>query len=185
MRSVFADGQLQNPQAIMKSIDLSPGDRLVSFSASLDASVTYLFWNISRANGQNETWLASGTSDGVNWAAPQRLGFEIATGNIESGFNSGTVSAARSGSQMVTWAAALPGQNDPLPVAVTHDKKLGIVYLQQGTVVGYQDVVAVSALIGLPALRTDRDRFLYLTWSEPNVTMGKADLKLTTTRRYE
>ena len=184
MRSTFLKGQLQNPQAITETVALNPGDRLVSFDAGLDATHLYLFWNVSRANGQAETWFTSATFDAATWPAPQSLSFDATKGNFETGFNSGTASPARAGSHWLSWAAVLPGQFDSVPVATVNAGKLGIVYLHDGVVAGYQDIVPVSAFIGLPSLLTDRDRFLYLAWSEPNFASGKADLKLTMTKGF-
>jgi hypothetical protein len=183
-RATFNNGQPQNQQVITDSVTLNPGDSLVSFKAAPDSNYAYLLWNISRANGQAETWYTSGTLDAARWNAPQQLGFDTTKGNFETGFNSGTASAARNGSHWLGWSAALPGQFDTLPIATVNDGKLGIVYLQNGVVVGYQDIIAINGLIGLPSLMTDRDRFLYLAWSEPNFTSGKADLKLTMTKGF-
>ncbi|MEO8610087.1 MAG: hypothetical protein ABI690_19490 [Chloroflexota bacterium] len=184
LRSTFSDGQLQNPEAITDTVTLNPGDRLVSFQAGLDASRMYLFWNVSRANGQAEAWFTSGTSDAPTWPAPQSLSLDTTSDHFETGFNSGTANAARAGSHWLSWAAVMPGQFDSLPVGAVNAGKLGIVYLHDGIVAGYQDIIPVSGLIGLPILLTDRDRFLYLAWSEPNFATGKADLKLTMTKGF-
>ncbi len=183
MRSMLMNGIPDNPQPISQTITLNTGDRLLSFSAALDATHGYLFWNISRADGSAETWFANGTLDSVTWDAPVRMGFDRSKGNFETGFNSGTVGVARTGDNWLSWTTTLAGQFNVLPVATATGGNLGIAYLQGGTVVGYQDIAAVSSLIGLPALRTDRDRFLYLSWSEPSAS-GKADLKLTMTKRF-
>lgn len=185
IRSTFTNGQVQNQQPITQNVTLNAGDQLVNLSAGLDSTHAYLFWNVSRANGQIETWFTSGTLDALNWGAPQRLSLDATTDNFETGFNSGTSSAAKAGSHSLSWSAVLPGQFNVLAVASVNADKLGIAYFQGGVVAGYQDIVPISRLIGQPALRTDRDRFLYLAWSEPNVVSGKADLKLTMTKRFE
>jgi len=183
MRSTLLDGIPENITPISETITLNPGDRLVNFSAGLDATHGYLFWNVRRGDGAAETWLTSGLLDTETWSAPVRLGFDRTKGNFESGFNSGAADAARGGDNWLAWSAALAGQFDVLPVAAAHGGELGIAYLRGGAVVGYQAIVTVSGLIGLPALHTDRDRFVYLAWSEPNAS-GKANLNLTTTRRF-
>jgi hypothetical protein len=183
MRSIIVNGIPENPQPIAETVALNAGDRLISFSAGLDQSLGYLFWNVSRADGQAETWITSGALDADTWDKPKRFGIDKTKGNFETGFNSGTASAARGGSQWLSWGAPLAGQFEVLPLAVVNDGKLGIAYLQNGAAVGYQDIASISGLIGMPSLLTDRDRFLYLAWSEPTAA-GKANLKLTTTRRF-
>jgi hypothetical protein len=184
MRSTLTNGIPDNPQPISQTISLNAGDRLLSFSAGLDTTHGYLFWNVSRADGSAETWFASrGLDAAPQEAPPVRMGFNRSKGNFETGFNSGTVGVARTGDNWLGWTVPLAGQFNVLPVAAASGDNLGIVYLKGGVVVGYQDIVAVSNLIGLPALLTDRDRFLYLAWSEPGAS-GKADLKLTMTKRF-
>jgi hypothetical protein len=183
MRSTLTNGITDVPQPISQTVMLNAGDRLLSFNAALDVTHGYLFWNVSRADGSAETWFTSGALEAEIWEAPIRMGFDRSKGNFETGFNSGTVGVARTGDNWLSWTVPLAGQFNVLPVATTNGGNLGIVYLQGGGVVGYQDIVMVSRLIGLPALLTDRDRFLYLSWSEPGAS-GKADLKLTITRRF-
>jgi len=183
MQSTLANGSVENIQTITETVLLNPGDRLVSFSAGLDQTYAYLVWNVNRANGEAETWFTSNTFDAQTWDAPLRFGFGTTKGSFETGFNSGTAGAARDGGRWLSWATLLTGQFDALPIAAVNDSTLKLLYLQGGGVVGYQDVVPISKLIGMPALLTDRDRFLYLAWSEPGDS-GKADLKVTTTRRF-
>jgi hypothetical protein len=57
-----------------------------------------------------------------------------------------------------------------------------MLYFQGGEVIGYQSIAPTTGLIGQPSLLTDRDRHLYLAWSEPTPN-GYADLKLAMTRR--
>jgi hypothetical protein len=45
----------------------------------------------------------------------------------------------------------------------------------------FQHITPVQALLRPPVLRTDRDRYLYLAWSEPGDS-GVADLKFVSTR---
>ena len=59
---------------------------------------------------------------------------------------------------------------------------LGVAYFQDGGMLGYQDVLETGTLIGLPAIGTERNRNLYLAWSEPT-TEGHANLYMTTSRR--
>jgi hypothetical protein len=79
------------------------------------------------------------------------------------------------------WASPLRGITTLLPLAVWVDGALGVLYLDAGEVVGYQRVVDVPGLLAPPALRLDRDRHLYLAWTEP-LPVGAAALRMTTTR---
>jgi hypothetical protein len=182
-RAVFADGQLTDILPVTTAALLNPGDQLRHFSAALDQTHFYLFWNIVRSNGEAETWFTSEQSNKAGWQQPVRLGITPYTQSFETAFNSGTARAADMGEDWVSWGMPLSGQFDVLPVAAfLNSGQLGIVYLKGGAVVGVQDITPVSRLLSLPVLTTDRDRFLYLAWSEPN-NSGQADLKLTTSRR--
>ena len=87
------------------------------------------------------------------------------------------------------WVRPLAGQFDTLPVAAYMDTaspttpdQVIVAYFRGGQVVGYQPIVPLqTTLLAPPALYADRDRHLYLAWSEPTAN-GYAELKLTTTR---
>ncbi len=183
-RAALTDGVLDNPQPITSTVNLNSGDRLESFSAGLDHTHAYLFWNITRADGQTETWMASGLLDSTDWAAPVRLQIDTTlTGSFETGFNSGSAQAAQPGTTSFAWAKPLNTQVDTLAVAGVVGKQLVLLYYKNGTLVGYQDIARISGLFSAPNLLTDRDRHLYLAWTEPTAR-GYADLNLTMTRRF-
>lgn len=175
-RAGFTDGMLDEAQTIARA-SLPPGDRLESLDAALDSSHEYIFWNVTRADGQPETWWASGTPDSSEWPA-SRLGVTTDKDlSFETGFNSGTANAAGAGDQWLSWTAPLAGQFDTLPAAAQSGNMLALVYFREGQIAGYQEVVNDARLIGQPDLKTDRDRFLYLSWAQPNAN-GTADLWL-------
>jgi hypothetical protein len=184
-RGTLVDGTLQNPQPISTTVSLNTGDRLETFSAGVDHSHAYLFWNITRAGGQAETWFTTASLDSQDWSAPYRLQVDTTlNAPFETGFNSGSALAAQAGSTPFIWAKPLDGQFDTLPVAGTLGKtRLALLYFRDGQVAGYQDIAATVGLIGVPNLVSDRDRHLYLAWAEPTPA-GYAALNLTMTRHF-
>jgi hypothetical protein len=184
--SVYLAGLDENGAHDMRVITHTPilnaGDRVVNISAGMDRTHLYLLWNIDRADGHAETWWTSGAFDAASWGVPQRLGISPSTEAFVTDFNGGAGVTVTTGETWLSWSAPLVVQYEMLSLAVWDGTQLGVVYLQSGAVVGYQAVVAVDLLIGIPALMTDRDRHLYLSWSHPTPE-GYADLLLTTTRR--
>ncbi len=180
--ALLAGGALAQVTATGLSVWLAPGDRLHSLDAALDRTHLYALWNVTRASGRRETWLAAGALAGGRWQPPARLGVNVDTnGAFETGFNTGPAQAAGPGGAWLTLARPLGGQHDALPLAAQAADGLALVYLRAGAPAGYQLVVPGAALIGPPALAADADRHLYLAWAEPTAA-GPADLLLTTTR---
>ncbi len=182
LRSPFVDGWAENPQIISPGLALNPGDRLMDFNAALNSQDTYLFWNVTRADGRPESWYARGRLDTVTWGAPQRLRFDMIDAPFETGFNTGTAQQAAEGERDLVWARPLATSPDVLPVAGLADNRLVVLYLRAGAVAGYQQITTVNGLLGAPNLLTDRDRHLYLAWAEVG-SSGSARLRLTMTRR--
>ncbi|HLV34386.1 MAG TPA: hypothetical protein VKY59_04690 [Spirillospora sp.] len=180
-------GQLQRDALLAAgstghSLHLGPGDRLHSLSAGTDAAHLYLFWNITRLDGTDETWMTARPLDTGEWSAPLRVGVGgVNDATMQTGLNTGTVHTAAHGDNWLRWGAPMPGQFDVLPLAGAIGSDLVIVHFRQGVLAGYQRIAPVRALIGPPALLTDRDRYLYLTWAEPTDS-GRAALKITTSR---
>jgi hypothetical protein len=179
----FQGGALTISQPTPNGLALAAGERLHQLQLALDLTHLYLFWNLTRQTGPDEAWFMVRALDSDQWSAPQRLGISAPMGTfIETGFNSGPVPATQQGENWLAWAAPLVGQFDLLPVAVSQNDEIGIVYLRQGTIHGYQAVTVLQKpLIGPPALRTSRDRYLYLAWAEPAAN-HKAQLQLADTR---
>ena len=160
------------------------GDRLHNLSAAVDSTHLYLFWNITRSGSADaESWVLAAQQAAPTWTPPARVSVATGDDTLETGFNSGTVKTAQRGDTItLRWASPAAGEYDTLPVAVAADDSVGIVYYQSGDVAGYQQIASTTRLIGLPAIRIDRDRHIYLAWAEP-LDSGAAALNLTATRR--
>ncbi len=182
-RAQLVEGVAEELQPFVDAPTMNTGDRLMTFSASLDTTHGYLFWNVACADGTPETWLATGLLEANRWDSPERFTVPVSgTSAIETGFNSGAVMAAEGEAVLGAWAAPLRGQNPILPVAVNIGEFIGIAYLRGGEVIGYQRIAESGRLIGAPALATDRNRHLYLAWSQPT-DAGDSELNLTMTKR--
>lgn len=182
-RATLGDGVLKDVQAITTAPPWGQGDRLINLSAGLDADTGYVFWNLVRADGTAETWVASGGLT-ATWQAPTRLGIQwTSKTTFQTGFNSGIVYPAQVGSQMVSWAAPSAGQSVVLPVAAQAGTGLLVMlYLRGGQPVGYQEITPLAnPMVGIPEVTTDRDRHVYLAWSQPT-DVGYADLRVTSTK---
>jgi hypothetical protein len=93
---------------------------------------------VARADGQVESWVSSGALDGLGWPPPARLGVDWTTKeSFETGYNSGNVLSARSGSIGCAGRRA-SGQFDVLAAAAQMDDELALVYLRAGEIVGYR-----------------------------------------------
>lgn len=175
------DGEPLEPRALTSTVSLRDGDLLEGLSAALDTHTAYLFWNISRANGEAETWYASAALNGGSWSAPARLAVDVLTDErFATGFGVGEVSAARTGDQPLAWASPAAGQFDVLPVAVQSEGGLGIAYFRDGIPVGYSEVITGERLIGFPSLHIESDGNLVLAWASPGA--DRASLRLVSTR---
>jgi hypothetical protein len=171
-----------NTEIAGAALTLERGDRLHQLDAALDATHVYLFWNLTRAAGDNQAWVMTRPLGNSVWSVPNLIGVGDSQENaLQTGFNTGAVASAQAGENRLTWAAPMPGQFDVLPVAGRIGDDLALVYFQAGVLIGYQRIVPVRALIGLPILLPDRNRYLYLAWAEP-LQSGRAALKLTSSR---
>jgi hypothetical protein len=183
MAAQFVNGQAKNAHPLAVSPPLNPGDRLMNFSAGTEGSRIYLLWNVTRVDGQTETWFTSGFLNASDWELPLRFGLDTSsTAAFETGFNGGPGLVAQAGDQWISWASPLPGVFDKLALAAVINQQLTMIYLRDGAVIGYQTLAPVQEILRPPNIIADRDRHLLLAWSEPTLN-GYADLKLTTTRR--
>lgn len=148
-------------QSLTGTISLTPGDQLVNVRAALDATSGYFFWNVTRANGMNETWWTSGALNANAWRQPERLTSE--TGNA------------------LRWAAPVSTLLDFAAAAAASDAGLGVVTFREGRVAGYKLVVPGVRLIGMPTLITDAQDNYALAWAAP--ATPSADLSLLTVPR--
>jgi hypothetical protein len=191
MLARFLNGRLETSRRIADVPLLGEGDQMMSFRAGADAEWIYAFWNITRADGSDETWFTAGQLVSDLWESPILLQLTIdADISYTTTYNSGQTWAAQPDDEglRAAWAAPLPGVTSILPVAIYTENveqpggAIGVVYFEDGRVAGYQWVVDVRGLLRAPRLTTDRDRHLYLAWSEPTDT-GPAQIRLTATRR--
>lgn len=183
MCAEFVDGDIQNMHAISYLPDRDASDRLVEFSVMFDRTHQYLFWNITRDDGRAETFYSTIPLNSDDTATPQPMTITVDTsGTIQTGFNSGTVhTAVSAGDAVLAWARPLDEAADTLPIVAQRDTEIGVVYMQGGAIVGYQALTDVGHLLGSPHITTDRDRHLYVTWSQPTA-YGVSDLNFTSTR---
>ncbi|MFZ4813809.1 MAG: hypothetical protein ACOYL5_04680 [Phototrophicaceae bacterium] len=181
----WGDGQVIQPHALTVAPTLQAGDRLRSLTAGGDAARVYAFWNITRADGHNETWFTHGLPEDSSWGAPRLLQVRALDGvHFETTLNTGVTVGAQSAADgaRVAWANPLDARLALLPVAATvDDSTLAMLYFADGELVGYQAVVGVAHLLGTPTLALDQARHVYLTWSEPS-EIGAATLHMTATR---
>ncbi|HEX2907831.1 MAG TPA: hypothetical protein VHO69_13265 [Phototrophicaceae bacterium] len=179
LRGQLVNGRVDTPEPVTQ-IRLKAGDRLDSLNAALDNTTQYLFWNLTRANGDHESWYTCRSLNENSWSPADRLGVQPQPDqSFETGFNSGAAKVARNGEHWLSWAAPLTGQFEMLPVAARVGNTLALIYFQGGQLIGYQAIVTPVEILGQPVLQADRDKFLYLAWAQPNAN-GSADLYLTT-----
>ncbi|MEQ9032947.1 MAG: hypothetical protein RLP44_29775, partial [Aggregatilineales bacterium] len=182
----LVNDELENITSAIDSPLISPADRIVDFHALTDSVTTYLFWMIVRGDGSAETWFAHRPLSSENWSAPERLGIgEMSDTRYETTFNGGSAFLTSRGENWLQWSSPLSGNFDFVTLAGEIGDELVIMYLAEGSVIAVQPVVTLNhALIGAPALVTDRDRHLYLTWSEPTLN-GAAHQNFTSTKDFE
>ena len=149
-------------QALTSAVSLAPGDQLIDVRAALDRSGAYFFWNITRADGRNETWFTAGALDARAWRQPQRLRIDVSASTTATAEAS---PAARAFD--LRWVAPLAGQADTLAAAAESDAGLALLELSGGVLVGYRMVVPGVHLLGIPALVQDDAGDLDLAWSAP------------------
>ena len=180
----LSEAGISDTRAVTNWPRLETGDRLAAFSAGADRTHVYALWVIARAAGAVETWWSSAPLNADSWPEPALLTVSAQPDTtFETGFNGGAAQIASAGGDAVRWSAVLPGVYDRLLIAAEVGDTLGVLYLEGGTVGAFQPVIDLPApgLIGVPAIRADRDRHLTLAWSQPDST-AHASLNLTTTR---
>lgn len=150
--------------ALANGVALASGDRLENTSAAIDSDSAYYVWNVTRANGERESWLSSGRLNEMTWAAPTQLA--LPNGNPR-------------------WVATPHDPTDILPVVADVNSTLSVVFLWGGQIVGVQPVAPLDApgLVGPPRIlvANDDERMneLIVAWSQPTAS-GPADLRLAT-----
>lgn len=181
-RGLLDGDSLVDARSITRAVDLSPGDRLTGFTAGRDRTHGYLFWNVARVNGTQETWFTTGEIDSSEWPDPTRPGITVTgdTATVETGYQSGAALPAESGDSWGHWAVPLDGAYGSLPVALNIEDDLGIVYFREGAITGYQPIIETGPLLGPPALAVGPFGALTLSWSQPTGS-SFADMQFTTT----
>jgi hypothetical protein len=194
----MADEKIYDATPLLRLPGLKQGDALMSFTAGLDHTHLYLFWNIVTVAGESQTWMASapfveGSGGSAvrrlgNWAVSAALGVETSqTAGVQTGFNSGLVYQARSGAQKVAWAAPLIGSagGETLPVAAQVGDKLAVLYMRNGEVIAYQEITTLESagLLSPPIMTADIQRYLYLAWAQlPDEASEPAQMLFASTR---
>ena len=166
--ATLTDGQVSSAQAISDSPVLNAGDRLEGFRVGQDGAQQYLFWDITRANGERESWWTRGAFAAESLPPPERLRVEAGDSlALETGFAGGQVESAQIGGEGAVWVTPLDSAESVLPAAaLLSDGQLGVVYFRDGTLVGMQRLGVAPTLLGLPMLVADGDAHLYLTVAE-------------------
>ncbi len=183
MRAQLNDTTLTAITSLTDGLPLEQGDRIESFDVASDNTHTYLLWNISRADGTPEAWLSSRFFDSNRWTAPAQLTMGTpASDPFVTGFNGGSALRVNAGETALRWAQVANGRYDVVPMVAQIGDSLRVVYLQAGEIVAVQALVALGQdLVGLPEFKIDRNRHLYVAWSEPTAT-GLAELNMISTR---
>jgi hypothetical protein len=182
-RGRVAGDTLEEIVGLMSMPTLRNDQWLQAFTASMDDNRTYLFWQMVDTRQNAELWLTSGANDPSTWTSVQRLGVSMnnSSGNVETGFNSGTVNQARNGENWVEWATPLVGQFSTLPLISTVGQDLMVIYLRNGEIIGAQSLASITALYAPPNIISDPDRHLYVTWTQAKDTQT-AELWYTSTQ---
>lgn len=177
--------------AVLQSPALQPADYLNSFYVAADQTHRYLIWQILRDSVTPQVWWSSSPLDHDNWSSPQPLGVQVNPNTtVQTGYNSGQVQTAHSvnaqnqpDSLSIQWARPLTGlQHTSVPLAMTTNDALGVLYLQGGDVLGYQQLTPIPPLFDAPRIATDDAYHLYVTWAQPTLN-GDTGLWMASTRR--
>lgn len=155
-RARLQDGEVVGAGALTSAVSIAPGDQVSDVSAALDTTHGYLFWNITRATGEIETWYAAGEIAAPFWNAPTRL--ETSDG------------------LPLRWVAPVAGQFDTLSLAAESVAGVGVAELRGGQVIGWRVVVPDEYLIGAPALAARPDGTLMLAWSSPDAPRARLNV---------
>ena len=168
-------------QSLTSAVSLATGDHLIDVKAALDATSAYFFWNITRADGTNETWLTAGSLSANVWRQPEKLQVKVDSSTlIDTGFKIGSITSAASGGSMaLRWAEPHTDQYQSLAAAVESDAGLGVVTFNGGDVNGYTPAQSNVHLIGHPALAVAADGNFALAWSSPGSPNASLQLILT------
>lgn len=164
--ALLADDTLIEPRRVADLPQLALGDRIDGLEAAQDATHHAVFVQIIRADGTPQVWWTAARPQG-DWRPVEPFGFVLGMRDIQTGFNSGTVSAAAGGDRVQQWASPLREPANVVPVAVSDTDGIGVLYIQGGGIIGYQRLRDTVPLLGAPAISADTDGHLYVTWAQP------------------
>jgi hypothetical protein len=156
-----------------------------AFYSASDSTHRYLFWQFVPSAGTPYTVWTSAPHSAPSAPAPQRLSFVANSANTLDtlGYNGGIVQTARLGRddvnrRLVTWARPIesyrPAHNLSLAIQDA-EAKLAILYLQEGEIVGLQELASAGTLTDAPRLVVSLDgrRHLALAWSVLSAPRGQ------------
>lgn len=172
----LADGTVIDIRALAEQPDLSPGDVVDEVAVGVDSSHLTLFWNITRATGDAETWFASQPlSDSSEVAVPGRLGMRLVPGNrvVGTGYRDVFAPEAEIGTRWASWATVATRTSSETPTTITVatqvEDTVGLLFLNRGVVVAYLPIARLNTigLIGPPRAAVDDDGSMALAWAQP------------------
>jgi len=180
----LVEGQTRAAHDITEAPALNAGDHLESFRVGQDGTQQYVFWNLTRANNERESWWTHGALTAGTLPLPERLRVEAAsTSPFATGFAGEQAEAAQIGGSPVAWVMPLDAPAPLLPAAaLLPDGQLGLLYFRDGALVGMQTLGARPVLLGMPVLTADANGHLYLTTAEAGAET--AALTLYSTRTF-
>lgn len=155
MSGLFVDNQLSDVQPLLIAPTVGKTDVIEDVQIITHHDTFYIFWTIRRLiDGQIETFFASTQHDDVtDWTMPDRLMIDGAG---------------------VGWASPVNGvwTGEQLAVAGVIDNEIGIILMQDGAVIDYQNVIDLgeSRLVGGLYLASTSDGRLALSWSQLSPT---------------
>lgn len=147
VRARVIDGAILDTTALTSTVALDDGDRLHMLKAGIDQAVGYVFWNITRADGTNETWIASGQLDAGTWQPPRPLTDAEGT--------------------PFTWASPHILGADTLFAAGQFGDDIALFGFENGSLRSIQIVVEDQSLLAPPILLLDDQNRMALAWSQP------------------
>jgi hypothetical protein len=141
-----ADFDGANGLRLASGVALRAGDRIAAVSAAADDVTAVFAWNVTRADGSDESWLTGGSLSVSGWPAPTQA--ETDTG------------------ELVRWLTLAAGA-DAHVAAAQVGRQIGLVALAGTQVTGFTALADLSAdLIGPPRL-LQADGQAWVSWAEP------------------
>lgn len=155
MRAQIVDGHVTEPIRASASVYIGPGDRLHSLRAGAGDEYIVVFWNLTRAHGEPETWFASGRPEERHWRAPDRLRIdEDGAPSADEGLSLASVSP-------------LAGWHDRLPAAAQTDAGIGIVWFHNGLPDEFRLAAPGAITLAAPSFVETRDGQVAIGWAQP------------------